>query len=120
MTAAVTTVGVDAFRAGLAGCGVETSVRSGVVVFAVVAATRSGVITIETGVAVAELQAWPAVPPHWIHLPASVQFAHTNINAQETLPGWARHSRDIVGWGNAQEPGQAWLAHVRGVMLEAT
>lgn len=119
MTAAVTTVGVDAFRAGLAACGVESRVQSAVVVFSVVAATRSGVITVETGVALAELQAWPAVPPHWIHLPAPVTFAQTNINTQETLPGWARHSRDVLGWGNAEQPAQAWLAHVRGVLLES-
>jgi hypothetical protein len=119
MTAVVTTVGVDAFRSGLARCNVESSVRSDVVVFTVVAAIGPRVSAVETGVAVAELQAWPAVPPHWIHLPSSVQFAQTNANPDETLPGWVRHSRDVPGWGNAQEPAQAWLAHVRAVLMKA-
>lgn len=119
MTATIPTVGVDAFIAGLSRCGVEAAQQAGVVTFPVEAMTSSGPRTVQTGVAAAELLAWPAVPPHWVHLPDSIQFASTNTNAAETLPGWTRHSRDIKNWGNAAEPAQAWLAHVRSVLQDA-
>ena len=119
MAAAATTAGVDGFIAGLRVCGVDAAVDSGIVVFTVVAAGRSGPLTTPTGVAAAELAAWPAVPPHWIHLPAAVQFTSTNINPAETLPGWVRHSRQINGWGDAEEPAQAWLAHLRRILQDA-
>src|SRR5690349_8280664 len=107
MTTAATTTGVDGFIAGLRVCGTDAALDSGIVVFAVVAAGRSGPLTTLTGVAAAELTAWPAVPPHWIHLPVAVQFTSTNINPAETLSGWVRHSREIRGWGDAEEPAQA-------------
>ena len=119
MTPVATTVGVDGFLTGLQRCGVEPAVNGTIVVFTVAAAARSGPLTTQTGVAVTQLQAWPAVPPHWIHLPASVTFTSTNVNPDETLPGWLRHSRNIIGWGDAHEPAQAWLAHLRSVLQEA-
>jgi hypothetical protein len=51
---------------------------------------------------------------------STVQFASTNSNTQETLPGWVRHSRQVNGWGDATEPAQAWIAHVRRVLQDAT
>lgn len=119
MTATIPTVGVDAFIAGLSRCGVEATQQAGVVIFMVEAVTRSVPQIVQTGVAATELQSWPAVPPHWVHFPDSIQFARTNTNASETLPGWTRHSRDIHNWGNAAEPAQAWLAHVRSVLQDA-
>ncbi|TCJ34613.1 hypothetical protein [Parafrankia sp. BMG5.11] len=119
MTSAVATVGADAFIAGLHRCDIQTTVTASVVVFTVAAATQSGATDVETGVAVSELGAWPAVPPHWIHLPTTVALTNTNINMDETLPGWVRHSRQVAGWGDAEEPAQAWLAHVRSVLQEA-
>jgi len=119
MTTAATTVGADKFITGLRACGTDAAVQEGVVVFTVVAAGRSGPLTTPTGVAVSELEAWPAVPPHWVHLPATVQFIATNASPAETLPGWVRHSRDIKGWGDAEEPAQAWLAHLRRVLEDA-
>ena len=71
----------------------------------------------ETGVAVAELQSWPQVPPHWLHFPAAVEFLRTNIGASPK-PGWASHSRQISGWGDAPA-GIAWASHVRAVLSEA-
>lgn len=97
MTAAATTAGTDAFIAGLRRCGTDATVSAGIVMFTVVAAGRSGPFTTQAGVAVAELEAWPAVPPHWVHLPAAIQFTTTNINTDETLPGWVRHSRQVNG-----------------------
>lgn len=66
----------------------------------------------------AELTSWPVAPPHWIHLSASVSFAQTNCQPS-VMPGWMRHSRQIVGWGADPDPAQAWLAHVRGVLAQA-
>jgi hypothetical protein len=54
-----------------------------------------------------------------VHLPATVQFTATNASPAETLPGWVRHSRDVKGWGDAEEPAQAWLAHLRRVLEDA-
>ena len=73
-----------------------------------------------TAVGIDELASWPALPAHWVHLPNVITFLHTNACAQQTLSGWTRHSRQIVGWGDATEPAQAWLAHVRSVIGEAT
>ena len=114
------TAGVDGFLAGLRRCGLEPVVRGAVVTFAVEAppGPRAGTV-VETGVETAELTAWPAVPPHWVHLCTDITFARTNADATECLPGWVRHSRQIAGWGDAAEPAQAWLAHVRGVLAEA-
>ena len=67
----------------------------------------------------AELAAWPAVPPHWVHLPTDITFARTDADMNGCLPGWTRHSRQIASWGDATEPAQAWLAHVRGVLAWA-
>jgi hypothetical protein len=119
MTTVATTAGADKFVAGLRACGTDASVDSGIVVFTVVATGRSGPLATPTGVAVSELEGWPAIPPHWVHLPAAVQFASTNPSTSDTLPGWVRHSRDIKGWGDAEEPAQAWLAHLRRVLQDA-
>jgi hypothetical protein len=119
MTAVATTTGVDGFLAGLRRCGIDATVNTGIMVFTVVAAARSGPLATQTGVATAELAAWPAVPPHWAHFPAAVQFTHTNSRQDETLPGWVRHSRQINGWGDAEEPAQAWLAHLRRILQDA-
>lgn len=112
-------IGEEGFLAGLRRCGCDVHARDGVIVFLVVPAsgTYAGQAT-ETGVSVGELTAWPSVPPHWVHLPESVAIAHTNTQPS-ALPGWLMHSRNITGWGNAAEPAQAWLAHVRSVLGEA-
>lgn len=70
--------------------------------------------TVTTGVSVSEVQSWPAIPPHWIHLPASVQFAQTNMDDTDCLPGWKRHSRDYTYVDMSIPPARAWLSHVRG------
>lgn len=119
MTAAATTAGTDKFIAGLRACGTDAAVNAGIVVFTVMATGRSGPVVTQTGVAATELDAWPAVPPHWIHLPVGVQFTETNTSTAGTLPGWVRHSRKVNGWGDAEEPAQAWLAHLRRVLQDA-
>jgi hypothetical protein len=112
---------VTDFLAGLQRCGTSSILQGNIVTFAVEAAsgTRAGQPTM-TGVSVDELTMWPTVPPHWLHFPAEITFAQTNIDANDTLPGWLRHSRQIVGWGDAHEHAQAWIAHVRSVLESAS
>lgn len=71
---------------------------------------------VPTGVSMSEVQSWPAVPPHWIHLPESVQFAETNMDDTDCLPGWKRHSRDYTYTDMSIAPARAWLGHVRGLV----
>ena len=69
---------------------------------------------VTTGVSMSEVQSWPAVPPHWIHLPEVVKFAQTNMDDTDCLPGWKRHSRDYNYTDMSIPPARAWLSHVRG------
>lgn len=69
---------------------------------------------VTTGVSVSEVQSWPMVPPHWIHLPDSIGFAETNMDETDCLPGWKRHSRDFSHTDMSTSPALAWLRHVRG------
>lgn len=111
--------GETAFLAGLRRCGCAPDKRNGVVVFTVVpvGGCHAGQL-IETGVCIDELAAWPSAPPHWVHLPVSTIIGHTNTQPSPIL-GWLMHSRNITSWGNAEEPAQAWLAHVRAVLEES-
>lgn len=114
------TGGVMGFIAGLARCGVSADQNGPVVTFTVEAC--SGPLAgrhVPTAVGVDELAMWPGIPPHWVHLPADITFPHTNICPQGTLPGWVRHSRQAIGWGDAAEPAQAWLSHVRSILASA-
>ena len=111
--------GVSSFIEGLRECGLEPSIQGGVVTFAVEPA--EGALagrSVKAGVDTNELGAWPAVPPHWIHLPNEVHFARTNSQPSE-LSGWTKHSRGTTGWGDAAHPAQAYLAHIRSVVGEA-
>lgn len=72
--------------------------------------------TVPTGVSVSEVQSWPMLPPHWIHLPASVAFVETNADTTDCPAGWQRHSRDFAWTNMAVPPARAWLQHVRGVL----
>lgn len=117
---ATSDTGVEAFIAGLRRCGQEPTVEAGVVTFVVepLAGAHAGAI-VTTGVSANELVTWPAVPPHWIHLPGNVTFPRSNTQPSP-IPGWLKHSRQISGWGNAAEPAQAWISHARAVVGEAT
>jgi hypothetical protein len=112
--------GLDGFVAGLRACGLEPLVEAGVVTFTIepLDCARAGQ-ALDTGVSADELVGWPAVPPHWVHFPSEVAFPHSNTQPSAKA-GWTKHSRQINRWGNAAEPAQAWLAHVRAVAGEAT
>lgn len=109
----------DAFTAGLQASGARPQRRGPLIVYTVdvISGPQAGA-AIETGVEIAELAGWPVAPPHWIHLPATVVFEHTN-SQDSAVPGWVRHSRQVFDWGLDPDPGQAWLAHVRGVLGQA-
>ena len=111
-------MGVEAFIHDMTALGFEATLEAELVIYRIVPAdgAHAGRPT-ETGVAVAELQSWPQVPPHWLHFPAAVVFAHTNSN-ESPRPGWSSHSRQISGWGDAPS-GIAWASHVRAVLSEA-
>ncbi|TWD75078.1 hypothetical protein FB561_6515 [Kribbella amoyensis] len=74
---------------------------------------------VETGVSISELQGWPSVPPHWIHLRDEVNFPQTNTDSQDCEPGWRRHSRDTGPWTMNRKPILTWISHVRGMLGQA-
>lgn len=113
-------IGIDGFINGLCRCGLEPVVDAGVVTFVVEPLTGADAGTaVASGVGVDELSGWPAIPPHWVHLPGDITFTRSNMQASP-IAGWLKHSRQIAGWGNAAEPAQAWISHVRAVLGEAT
>ena len=72
---------------------------------------------VETGVSVDELVSWPDLPPHFIHLPASIRFSHPPYDTSPKS-GWRRHSRKISEWGNT-DPGVHWASNIRAVLCAA-
>jgi hypothetical protein len=113
-------VGVDGFISSLGECGVIAERDGGVVRFPVeaVGGANTGQI-VSAAVSVNELTPWPAVPPHWVHLPDEITIVPTNSDRNECLPGWQRHSRDLQGWDRETHPGQAFVAHVRSIVAHA-
>ena len=119
MTAAATTAGVDGFIAGLRVCG---SRRRGGLGHRRVHGRGGGPVRPAhhpdrrgrrgtRGLAGGPAALGPPSGHGAVH--------RTNISPAETLPGWVRHSREIKGWGDAEEPAQAWLAHLRRVLQDA-
>lgn len=108
--------GVDDFLARMNKLGLKPTLDTQLVVYQIepVEGALAG-IAVFTAVEVEELTPWPQVPPHWIHLPNSVQFAITN-SQQSIRIGWTRHSRQITQWGQDADLGVAWASHVRGVI----
>jgi hypothetical protein len=74
---------------------------------------------ITTGLSMAEIQAWPQVPPHWVQLPAPISLPNTNPDAGDCPPGWYRHSREFVWTDMSVPPAIAWLRHMRGLIAAA-
>jgi hypothetical protein len=72
--------------------------------------------TVSTGVSLAEVHTWPQAPPHWVHLPDTVDFAATNADNVDCPPGWRRHSREFTFTDMSIPPALAWLRHVRGLL----
>lgn len=112
--------GVSRFTADLDEEGHAPSRHGDVIRYVVVPVTgRFAGQRVESGISVSELQGWPAVPPHWIHLRNEVEFAATNADTTDCAPGWRRHSRDTGNWTMDRKPILVWIAHVRGVLGQA-
>ena len=110
--------GVQGFIDALTQHGLDPTVEAGLVQYRIIPVEGAHAGTeVETGVSVDELGPWPKAPPHWVHLPDSIGFSSTNSRAS-TKPGWLKHSRDVIGWGDAP-PGVGWTSHVRAVLGEA-
>lgn len=71
---------------------------------------------VTTGVSISEVQSWPAVPPHWVHVPETVHFQQTNSDTTDCAPGFVRHSREYTYIDTSVSPARAWLSHVRGFL----
>lgn len=120
VTGPTPTDGVTRFIADLEEEGHEPTRCGDVVTYNVVpAAGRFAGHEVQTGVGVAELQGWPTAPPHWIHLPNEITFVHTNVDPQECLSGWTRHSREANPWTMDRKPILSWISHVRCVLGQA-
>ena len=110
--------GVQGFIDDLARLGLCPAEEGGLVIYRIIPIDGAHAGTeVETGVSVEELAPWPQAPPHWIHLPTSMSFPKTNSKAS-TRPGWIKHSRDVIGWGDSP-PGTWWSGHVRAALGEA-
>ena len=111
-------LGVRRFVRDMAEFGLDRRVEAELVIYRVtpIDGARAGT-AVETGVSLDELGSWPQVPPHWVHLPASVRFPETN-SQPSPKSGWLMHSRQITGWGDAP-PASGWASHVRAVLSEA-
>jgi hypothetical protein len=72
--------------------------------------------TVLTGVSLGEVQNWPQVPPHWVHLPDTITFEATNTDTNDCPLGWLRHSREFAFTDMSIPPARAWLSHVRGLL----
>lgn len=112
--------GVEGFVAGLNQRGAEAERDNDYVLYSVRSprGPHQGKV-IRTAVAVAELAAWPAMPPHWVQFPTAVQLGSPNPDQSQTASGYTRHSRSFEAWERVSDPAQAWLAHVRFVLGSA-
>ena len=112
------TRGVQSFINDMTRSKTTCRVENGLVIYQIVPVDGALAGTaVETGVSVEELQSWPQVPPHWIHLHENVSFSQTNSETS-SKSDWLKHSRDLSGWGDA-EPGICWSGHVRAMLGEA-
>lgn len=59
---------------------------------------------------------FPTVPPHWVHLPDSIDLADGGRQASELGAGWAKWSRPHKRWIDCANPGVQWLAHARALL----
>ena len=110
--------GVQAFIQDMTELGFEPTLEAELVIYQVVPADGAYVGTaVETAVSVGELEAWPQIPPHWVHFASGVRFLRTN-SRPSPKPGWLMHSRQIAGWGDAPA-GVGWASHLRAVLSEA-
>lgn len=119
MSSAGQATGLDGLISGLEGLGAKPTVEGNVLCFTVTATSGSlAGVEVGSGIDLEETGSWPLIPPHWVHFPDFVVFQATNAQAS-SKEGWLKHSRNIVGWGDARDAAQSWLSHVRAVLVDA-
>ena len=119
MFATVQANGLDGLISRLEVLGANPTIEDNVLSFSVKATSGSlAGMEVRSGIALEETAGWPLIPPHWVHFPDFVVFQTTNAQASSKA-GWLKHSRNIVGWGDANDPVQSWLSHVRAVLMDA-
>ena len=64
-------------------------------------------------------QDFPTVPPHWVHLPDSIDLDGGGKQTSELGAGWAKWSRPHKQWTDGDSPGGQWVAHVRALLARA-
>lgn len=108
------------FIADMAAVGIEVRVDGARLMYEVLAVSGPlGGQPVMTGVSRTEVQNWPQVPPHWVHLPETITFPETNADVTDCPPGWKRHSRDFQLTDMSVPPALAWIRHVRGLLAIA-
>lgn len=60
---------------------------------------------------------FPRVPPHWVHLPSSINLPGSPPQASELGDGWCKWSRPHPKWTGREHPVRAWLAHMRSLLV---
>lgn len=112
------TAGVEAFTAALSTAGCEVEVR-GPIVLVRVDVPSGNYAGSEIMVGADPPQDFPTIPPHWVHLPDSVDLAQGGKQASELGQGWAKWSRPHKRWADGAPPASQWLAHVRALLATA-
>jgi len=110
--------GIDAFVAAMTAAGRQVEVRRPVVLVAVDVPLGPHRDT-EVWVGADPPQDFPTIPPHWVHLPDSVNLAGGGKRASELGEGWAKWSRPHKGWVDGTSPASQWLAHARALLQAA-
>lgn len=59
---------------------------------------------------------FPTIPPHWVHLPDTIDLAGGGKQASELGVGWAKWSRPHKQWVDGAPPGSQWVAHARALL----
>jgi len=112
--------GAQRFIGDMARAGVEVRVDGARLTYGILAVggNLSGQL-VPTGVSMSEVQNWPQIPPHWVHLPDTITFEPTNSDTTDCPPGWKRHSREFQLTDTSVPPATAWIRHVRGLLTLA-
>lgn len=109
--------GAQRFIRDMARAGIEVRVDGARLTYEILAVggNLSGQL-VPTGVSMSEVQNWPQIPPHWVHLPDTITFEPTNSDTTDCPPGWKRHSREFQLTDTSVPPATAWIRHVRGLL----
>lgn len=112
------TTGRDGFAEVLAKAGCQVEVR-GPLVLVLVYVPLGPHRDTEVWVGADPPNDFPTVPPHWVHLPESINLADGGKRASELGQGWAKWSRPHKGWADSASPASQWLAHARSLLNSA-